>query len=111
MKKRIRIVLQIILLFVLIPNFLPALDGANVAIYTDNGVGTWEDGINAFEIFLDWKGISHERILALDINNTDLRPLYDAIYFPGGYACTINWRLTKMAYKISEIWWPPVADI
>lgn len=86
MKKRIRIVLQIILLFVLIPNFLPALDGANVAIYTDNGVGTWEDGINAFENFLDWKGISHERILALDINNTDLRPLYDAIYFPGGYA-------------------------
>lgn len=35
---------------------------------------------------MDWKKISHERVLASDINNTDLRPLYEAIYFPGGYA-------------------------
>ncbi len=63
-----------------------ALDGADIAVYTDNGTGAWEDGIVAFENFLDWKGISHERITAADINSTDLRPLYQAIYFPGGYA-------------------------
>ncbi len=66
------------------PSF--ALNGADIAVYTDNGTGAWEDGIVAFENFLDWKGISHERITAPDINSTDLRSLYQAIYFPGGYA-------------------------
>ena len=64
----------------------PGLDGASIAVYTDNGTGTWEDGIISFENFLTWKGISHERITAFDINNTDLRLLYQAVYFPGGYA-------------------------
>ena len=63
-----------------------ALNGADIAVYTDNGTGAWEDGIVSFENFLDWKGISHERVTAIDINSNDLRPLYQAVYFPGGYA-------------------------
>ncbi len=65
---------------------LLALEGADIAVYTDNGTGAWEDGIVSFENFLDWKGISHERVTAIDINTNDLRPLYQAVYFPGGYA-------------------------
>ena len=78
----------LIVFFILIvyPQLSFALDGADIAVYTDNGTGAWEDGIVAFENLLDWKGISHERITAPDINSVDLRPLYQAIYFPGGYA-------------------------
>ena len=56
------------------------------AIYWDGGVGAWEDGVKAFENVLDWKDISHARVDALEINQNDLRPLYQAIYFPGGFA-------------------------
>jgi len=58
----------------------------DIAVYTDDGTGTWEDGIVAFENFLDWKGLSHRRITALDVNSTALKDYYQAIYFPGGYA-------------------------
>jgi len=78
----------LIIFFVLsvFPSPSIALEGADIAVYTDNGTGAWEDGIIAFENFLNWKGISHERVTAVDINSNDLRPLYQAVYFPGGYA-------------------------
>lgn len=57
-----------------------------VAIYDDGGLGAWPDGITAFEQFLDWKGIGHNRVNALDINSKPLLGKYDVIYFPGGYA-------------------------
>ncbi len=63
-----------------------AAQGAEVAIYTDNGVGTWPDGITAFEQFLNWKGISYQEITALDVNNVSLKDDYQVIYFPGGFA-------------------------
>ena len=58
----------------------------DIAIYTDDGVGTWPDGIVAFEQFLDWKGVTHRRITAPEINTGDLSQDFKAIYFPGGYA-------------------------
>lgn len=63
-----------------------AVNGAEIAVYTDNGLGAWPDGVVAFEQFLDWKGITHERVTAVDVNTLDLRDYYQAIYFPGGYA-------------------------
>ncbi len=63
-----------------------AIEGAEIAVYTDNGAGAWLDGIVAFEQFLDWKGISHERITPLEVNSNELKNYYQAIYFPGGDA-------------------------
>jgi len=56
------------------------------AIYNDNDVGAWEEGIVAFEQFLDWKGITHNRVDALEINTSTLKDTYSGIYFPGGWA-------------------------
>jgi len=56
------------------------------AIYHDGNVGAWEDGIIAFEHFLDWKEVSHNRVTATDINTIILKDFYNAIYFPGGDA-------------------------
>ncbi|NIA30562.1 MAG: hypothetical protein GWP06_11710, partial [Actinobacteria bacterium] len=61
-----------------------AIEGAEIAIY--NGEGTWYDGIVSFEQFLDWKGITHERLGPLDINLNNLTNYYNGIYFPGGDA-------------------------
>ncbi|HFE53247.1 MAG TPA: hypothetical protein ENK07_07375, partial [Bacteroidetes bacterium] len=61
-----------------------ALDGADFAIY--DGPGAWDDGVVAFEHFLDWKGVSHERVSYNDVNSVELKDLYKAIFFPGGYA-------------------------
>ena len=58
----------------------------DIAIYTDGGTGTWPDGIVAFEQFLDWKGLTHQRVTAPEINTGDLSQDFKAIYFPGGYA-------------------------
>ncbi len=64
------------------------------AIYHDGDTGAWEDGIVAFEHFLDWKGITHNRVTAQDINTIVLKDFYTAIYFPGGdadyYSADIN---------------------
>ncbi len=60
------------------------LTGAEFAIY--NGPGAWADGVTAFEHFLDWKGVSHERVSYADVNSVELKDLYKAIFFPGGYA-------------------------
>jgi len=60
------------------------------AIYNDGDVGAWEDGIIAFEHFLDWKGISHNRVTAQDINTIILKDIYTAIFFPGGDADYYN---------------------
>ena len=66
------------------------------AIYHDGNVGAWEDGIVAFENFLDWKGVTHNRVTAHDINTIVLKDFYKAIYFPGGdadyYNAAINSR-------------------
>ena len=73
---------------------LSAQEKTDFAIYHDYGVGTWEDGIIAFEHFLDWKGLTHERITADEINSVNIKEFYNAIYFPGGdadyYTADIN---------------------
>jgi len=61
-----------------------AVTGADFAIY--DGPGAWADGITAFEHFLDWKGVSHERVSYADVNSVELKDFYKAIFFPGGYA-------------------------
>ncbi len=75
-----------VLLFLLFAGPSLAVEGAELAVYSDNGVGAWEDGIVAFEQFLDWKGITHERVLPYDVNTVELSDYYEAIYFPGGDA-------------------------
>ena len=78
---------KIFVLFLLTGLFsLAAQELTEIAVYTDDGVGTWPDGIVAFEQFLDWKGITHQRITAPEINTGDLSQNFKAIYFPGGYA-------------------------
>lgn len=61
-----------------------ALRGADFAVYV--GAGTWQPSIIAFEKFLSWKNFTYEEVNKYDINNNDLRPLYKAIFFPGGWA-------------------------
>lgn len=81
----------IILLFLLgFTNLSFAVEGATIAVYTDNGNGAWEDGIIAFEQFLKWKGVTYERVSPLDVNTVNLKNYYDAIYFPGGDADYYN---------------------
>ena len=60
------------------------------AIYHDGNIGAWEDGIVAFEQFLNWKGVSHNRVTAQNINTIVLEDFYKAIYFPGGDADYYN---------------------
>ena len=64
----------------------------DVAVYFDDGA--WADGVTAFERFLDWKGLSHERIDAGIVNRDDLRPRYSIVYFPGGYAYDYKTKIT-----------------
>lgn len=77
---------NIFLFIVFILSHFSFAQTTDIAIYTDDGTGTWQDGITAFENFLDWKGISHERITAVEVNTIELKDFYQAIYFPGGYA-------------------------
>ena len=74
----------LLLLFITQPIF--AQEHYDFAIYHDGNVGAWEDGIVAFEHFLDWKEVSHNRVTAQNINTTVLKDFYTAIYFPGGDA-------------------------
>lgn len=66
------------------------------AVYTDNhnDLGAWGDDVIAFEHFLSWKGLTHNRVTASDINTITLKNIYKAIYFPGGdsdyYEADIN---------------------
>lgn len=76
----------LILWLVLSNSVTAAPTGAQVAIYT--GAGTWEDGITAFERFLNWKEITWEEVNAWDINKRDLSALYDALYMPGGWSAS-----------------------
>ena len=82
--KNCLMICEILLLTGMMSSF--AQTRTDIAIYTDDGVGTWPDGIVAFEQFLDWKGVTHRRITAPEINTGDLSQDFKAIYFPGGYA-------------------------
>jgi glutamine amidotransferase-like uncharacterized protein len=56
----------------------------DVAVYSDSG--TWDAGIIAFEHFLDWKGLTHERVDAAAVNSGVLPTRYRCFYVPGGYS-------------------------
>jgi len=73
--------------------------GVEVGIYSD--YGAWEDGIRALEQFLDWKGVSHERLTAEQINTQTLTDEYVSICFPGGYA--LYYKLAITASGIQNI--------
>ena len=82
------------IIILLIAQSLWAQTHYDFAIYHDGNVGAWEDGIIAFEHFLDWKGATHHRVSAQTINNIEIKNFYTAIYFPGGnpdyYSFDIN---------------------
>ena len=79
-----------ILFFVFMIQSLFAHGQYDFAIYHDGDVGAWEDGIVAFEHFLNWKGVTHNRVTAQDINSIVLKDFYNAIFFPGGDADYYN---------------------
>ena len=78
---------------------LYAQEQYDFAIYHDGDVGAWEEGVVAFEKFLDWKSISHNRVTAQNINTTDLKDYYKAIYFPGGDADYYNADINSTGIK------------
>jgi len=57
-----RLLKKILLFLFFSINLTLAKGQYDFAIYHDNGVGSWEDGIIAFEQFLNWKNISHNRV-------------------------------------------------
>ena len=69
----------------------------NIAVYADTGA--WMDGVIAFEHFLDWKGVAHERVTRDTINKSDLRGRFTAIYFPGGYAGDYTTAITAVGAR------------
>jgi glutamine amidotransferase-like uncharacterized protein len=77
-------VIYIILLTLLSNVSFGKTESIDVAIYSDDG--TWADGIIALEKFIEWKGLTHQRILSDDINNGILSNGYKIVIFPGGYA-------------------------
>lgn len=79
-----------VILLVFIGNSMFMTGQYDFAVYHDDDIGAWEDGIVAFEQFLDWKGVSHNRVTAQDINTITLKYFYKAIYFPGGDADYYN---------------------
>lgn len=85
----------IFLFLILLVNPLLAQQQSDFAIYHDGDIGAWEDGIIAFEHFLDWKGVTHNRVTATDINLIELKDIYRGIFFPGGdadfYTADINY--------------------
>lgn len=83
-----------ILIFLLVPILArtQSTTPADVAVYFDEGA--WEDGVIAFESFLDWKGLSHQRVDARWINANGVYPQFKVVYFPGGYAYDYKRKLT-----------------
>lgn len=55
-------------------------------ILWDQGRGCWEDGVLAFEAFLDWTGSSHRRISPHELNRKELLQYAKLFYVPGGDA-------------------------
>ena len=74
-----------------------ALDGADVALYTDDGDGAWPEGVIAITNMLNTLGYTHECIAATDLNfsNQDFSDLYSMILFPGGFAYYYNIDILK----------------
>jgi len=89
-----KVILIIFLGFLLNPAFTQVQ--YDFAIYHDTE--TWFDGTVAFEQFLDWKGISHNRVSAQDINTVGLNQ-YSAICFPGGDADYYNADLNPVGIQ------------
>jgi hypothetical protein len=57
------------------------IEGADVGVFS---TGAWDPGLVAFEHFLDWKGLTHERLTSGDVDAIDLSEYYEAIAIPGG---------------------------
>ncbi len=55
---------------------------ANVLIYS--GTGAWDEGVTAFENFLDFKGLSWYECDDIYIEDNSLIGKFDVIHFPGG---------------------------
>jgi glutamine amidotransferase-like uncharacterized protein len=81
----------IITILIFINTFVFAQDKYDFAIYFD--LGAWEEGTIAFEQFLDWKGLTHQRINAVYVNEYNLTTNYKGIYFPGGNAGYYNYLI------------------
>ena len=64
----------------------------DVAVYMDSGA--WEDGVIAFEHFLDWKGLTHLRVDAARVNASSLSAEFRCLYVPGGYSYDYQKKIT-----------------
>jgi len=61
---------------------------ADILIY--NGVGAWDEGVIAFEKFLEFKDLTWYECDDTYIENTNLIGLYNVIHFPGGSSAQYN---------------------
>ena len=91
--------MKLTILLIFITHSVIAQKNYDFAIYHDGDIGAWEDGVIAFERFLDWKKITYNRVTALDINTTNLKDFYKAIYFPGGDADYYNKDINSRGIK------------
>ena len=66
---------------------------ADVLIYTD--VGTWDEGVTAFEKFLEFKDLTWYECDDSYIENNNLIGLYNAIHFPGGSSAQYNAQINE----------------
>ncbi|MFZ1730444.1 MAG: BPL-N domain-containing protein [Bacteroidota bacterium] len=95
MQRSMLFIIPFLLIGISAPDFAasqvsPAFD---VAVYLDEGA--WEAGVIAFEHFLDWKGLTHERVDASAVNATGFAARYRCLYMPGGYAFNYKQKITN----------------
>jgi hypothetical protein len=57
-----------------------------VTIGVYKGPGSWDTGVEAVDHFLDYYGAQRAAVGAVDIDRNRLSGVYDAIWFPGGWA-------------------------
>ena len=66
---------------------------ADVLIYT--GPGTWDDGVTAFENFLEFKDLTWYECDDTYLENNNLVGLYSIIHFPGGSSSQYNTQINE----------------
>jgi len=66
---------------------------ADVLIYT--GPGTWDDGVTAFENFLEFKNLTWYECDDTYLENNNLEELYSTIHFPGGSSSQYNAQINE----------------
>lgn len=87
---------NLILLLLFTTSILVAQKKYDVAIYYDtrpDDDGAWSDGVTAFEHFLQWKGLTFNRVDAAYLQKNTLKDIFKVIYFPGGDSDSVEYDI------------------